>query len=413
MHLHGRFISGPAGKQVHDSHEAQMRTSQSTSPKAATLGLAVTLLCLAGCQATNTFVPPPPPEVTVAHPVTQSIADSIEFVGTLRATATVDLRARVNGYLEKIQFEDGADVQVNQELFLIEQAPYIAALDSAKAALQKAQAELQLAQSQYARMAPLVGQRAITQEELDIQAAQVETAKADVAAAQAALQTAELNLQYTVIRAPIAGHIGRHLVDIGNLIQAEQTQLAQIQSIDPIFAYFDVSESDLLRFMEMMRRRQIPDPDKNPPVLHLGLADEPDFPHEGKLDFRELGINPGTGTALRRGVFPNPNRRLLPGMFVRIRAQIGDPVPKLMVEDRAIGADQRGSFLLTVNDKSVVEYRPVKLGITSGSMRVVEEGIKATDWVIINGLQRARPGEEVKPQQTEMAAIEKESGGPE
>jgi RND family efflux transporter MFP subunit len=379
-----------------------MRTSCYAFLEAWAIAFSLVLVC--GCGPTNQLATPPPPEVTVAHPVTRDIADSIEFVGTTRATATVDLKSRVNGYLEKINFEDGADVVANQELFLIEQAPYIAALDSAKAAVQKAKAELQLAQSQYARMAPLVSQRAITQDELDIQAAQVETAKADVAAAEAALQTAELNLQYTVIRAPIAGHIGRHLVDIGNLIQAEQTSLAQIQSIDPIYVYFDVSERDLLRFMEMISSQQLPDPDKNPPVLNLGLADEPNFPHQGKLDFRELGIDPSTGTALRRGVFPNPNRQLLPGMFVRIRAQVGDPVPRLMVEERAIGADQRGSFLLTVNDKNEVEYRPVRLGIASGGMRVVEEGVKATDWVIVNGLQRARPGATVNPQQTEMAS---------
>jgi RND family efflux transporter MFP subunit len=362
------------------------------------------IVLMSGCGSTNTFVPPPPPEVTVAYPVTRNVADSIEFVGTTRATATVELRARVNGYLEKILFEDGADVVANQELFLIEQSPYLAALDSAKAALQKAQAELQLAQSQYKRMAPLVAQRAITEEELDIQAAQVETAKADVASAAAALKSAELNLQYTTIRAPIAGHIGRHLVDIGNLVQAEQTLLAEIQSIDPIYAYFDVSERDLLRFMEMIRGQQVPDPDKNPPTLHLGLANESNFPHEGKLDYRELGIHESTGTALRRGIFPNPNRELLPGMFVRIRAQVGDPKPKLLVDDRAVGADQRGSYLLVVNAENVVEYRPVRLGIESDGLRVVEDGITPKDRVVINGLQRARPGTKVQPQIAEMAA---------
>lgn len=370
----------------------------------AVTGILVLMTSLNGCGSQNTFQPPPPPEVSVAHPVTREIADSMEFIGTTRATASVDLRARVNGYLEKILFEDGADVVANQELFIIEQAPYVAALDSAKAALQKAQAELQLAQSQYRRLEPLVAQRAITAEELEIQAAQVATSQADVAAAEAALKTAQLDLQYTVIRAPLAGHIGRHLVDIGNLVEAQQTLLAEIQSIDPIYAYFDVSESDLLRFMEMLRRNELPDPEKNPPTLHLGLADEPDFPHTGKLDYRELGLNETTGTTQRRGIFANPDRRLLPGMFVRIRAQIGEPVPRLVVDERAIGADQRGDFLLVVNDENVVEYRPVRLGIDSGGMRVVEQGITAEDLVVVNGLQRARPGAEVQPQQVEMTA---------
>ena len=190
------------------------------------------------------------------------------------------------------------------------------------------------------------------------------------------------------------------MVDVGNLIQAEQTQLAIIQAIDPIYAYFDLSELDLLRFMEMLRKHELPDPSVTPPTLYLGLANEQGFPHEGKLDFRELGVDPGTGTTMRRGIFPNPDGELIPGLFARIHASIGEPVPKLLVEDRAVGTDQRGDFLLVVNDKNVVEYRPVKLGIVDGAMRVIEEGIKPTDLVIVNGVQRARPGITVNPQRT-------------
>lgn len=387
-----------------------MRTSGFRVGGAALAALAA--FFLGGCEQKNEFIPPPPPEVTVAHPVMREIADTMEFVGRTRATATVDLRARVNGYLEKIDFPDGADVSLGDQLFQIEQAPYIATVDSAKAALQKAQAELQLAQSQYRRLEPLVAQRAITTDELEIQAAQVATSNANVAAAAAALRTAELDLQYTTIRAPIAGHIGQHLVDIGNLVQAQQTLLATIQSIDPIYADFDVNERDLLRFMAMLRKRELPDPVKNPPVLRLGLENEANFPHQGTLDFRELGVDPGTGTTRRRGVFPNPNREILPGMSVRIRAQIGATASRLMVEERAIGADQRGDFLLVVNDKNVVEYRPVRLGIAVDGMRVVEEGVKIEDWVVINGLQRARPGAEVRPVQTEMGAAATLAGPP-
>jgi len=362
----------------------------------------LTLVALAGCGSSNEFKPPPPPEVTVAQPVTRELADSIDFRGKLEATATVDLRARVNGYLEKIDFADGTDVVAGQQLFQIEQAPYLAALDAAKASVLKAEATRDLAQSQYRRMEPLVAQRAITQDELDIQAAQVSTALADLAAAQAAVRTAELNLQYTIIRAPISGHIGRHLVDVGNLVQAEVTPLAVIESIDPIYAIFDVSERDLLRFRSMIRQDELPDPDQHPPVIFLKLENEREFTHEGKLAFRELGLDPGTATAYRRGLFANPNRVMLPGMSVDIRAQIGEAIPRLMVEDRAIGSDQRGNYLLVVNDKNVVEYRPVKLGIASDGMRVVEEGLQPTDWVVINGLQRARPGSEVRPERSKM-----------
>jgi RND family efflux transporter MFP subunit len=365
-----------------------------------------TALLVTGCQPKNQFVPPPPPEVTVAHPLEREVADSIEFVGTTQATATVELRARVNGYLEKIQFEDGANVDAGAPLFLIEQAPYQIALEAGRAAMQKAQSELALAQSQYRRMEPLLAQRAITPEELDVQRAQVSTANADVAAAKSAVDRAELDLKYTEIRAPIAGHIGRHLVDVGNLVLAEQTTLARIESIDPIYAVFDVSERDLLRFMKMLRDNELPDPDKNPPTLYLGLENEQGFPHAGRLDYRELGIDPRMGTAMRRAIFPNPERQLLPGMHVRIRAQIGRPKPRLMVEEGAIGTDQRGDFLLVVNDKNKVEYRLVQLGISADGMRVVEQGVGPEDWVIVSGLQRARPGAEVKPIQVEMKPVE-------
>jgi RND family efflux transporter MFP subunit len=352
-----------------------------------------------GCRKPNEFVPPPPPIVTVAHPVERPVSDSIEFVGTTQATQTVDLRARVNGYLEKILFEDGSIVKAGDELFIIEQAPYQVALDAAKAAEQKGTASLALAQSQYRRMEPLLKDSVVTKDEIEVQAAQVESSKADVAAAEAAVRKAELDLGYTKITAPITGRIGRHLVDIGNLVREEQTQLAVIQAIDPIYVYFDVSENDLLRFMAMLRNHELPDPDKNPPVLHLGLADEPGFPHEGHLDFRELNLNTETGTALRRGIFPNPGSQLIPGMFVRLQASIGAPKPRLLIEERAIATDQRGDYLLVVDDKNVVEYRPVQLGIHVDQMRVIESGINLDDWVIVNGLQRARPGAQVTPEQ--------------
>jgi RND family efflux transporter MFP subunit len=330
------------------------------------------------------------------------VADSIEFIGSTRAVATVELRSRVNGYLEQILFEDGATVKEGDLLFVIEQAPFHVALDAAKAELQRAEAALQFEQTEYRRIEPLVARKAVTQSELDTRAAELAKAQASVAVAQAAVRRAELDLAYTEIRAPISGRIGQHLVDVGSLVQAEQTLLAKIESIDPIHAYFNVSESDLLRFMRMIRENKLPDPVEHPPVLYLGLANESGFPHEGKLDFREVGLDESTGTALRRGVFPNSDHQLLPGMFVRIHAPVGKPVPRLLVEKRAIGADQRGDYLLVVNDKNVVELRLVKLGLSTDGMQVVEDGITENDWIVINGLQRARPGATVDPQRTTM-----------
>lgn len=366
--------------------------------------LLIILALIVGCRQANQLVVPPPPEVTVAQPIERQVNDTIEFVATTQPTQSVELRSQVKGYLEKILFEDGSNVKTGDLLFVIEQAPYKLALDAAKAALQKAAANQSLAESQYRRMEPLLKNGVVTQEELDVQAAQVATSKADVAAAHTTVAVADLNLSYTQIHSPINGRIGQHMVDIGNLVQAQETLLANIQCIDPIYAQFDLSENDLLRFMEMLRKHELPDPEKNPPTLHLGLPNEQGFPHDGKLDYRDLKIDQSTGTTRRRGIFPNPGWQLIPGMFVKVSASIGGPLPRLLVEDRAIGTDQRGDYLLVVNDKNVVDYRSVRLGIHVGRLRVIEDGVTKNDWIVVNGLQRARPGATVTPEKTKMTA---------
>ena len=302
---------------------------------------------VAGC-ARNVATPAPQlPQVSVASVVEREVADSDEFTGRIEAVESVDIRARVTGYLQQIHFTEGSEVRRGDLLFTIDPRPY-------QAELEKAQAALQLARAEFGRTSELVRKRVLTQSDLDVRSAELATAKANVAAAEAALTRARLDLGYTEIRAPINGRIGRHLVDIGNLVQAEQSSLGVIESIDPIYAYFNVSESDLLRFMRMLREHKLPDPEKHPPVLYLGLANEPDFPHQGHLDFRELGVDPGTGTVLRRGTFPNPQHWLIPGLFCRIRARLGEPVRRLLVEEEALGADQRGDFVLVVNEKNIV-----------------------------------------------------------
>jgi RND family efflux transporter MFP subunit len=361
----------------------------------------VGLALLFGCHKANQLVAPPPPKVTAAKPLERPVADTVEFVGTAEPTITVDLRARVGGYLRQILFKDGENVKLGQPLFVIDQAPYQVALEGALAAEEKAVASLALAESQKRRMTPLVG-TAVTQEEYDVQSAQVETAKADVAGARAAVKKARQDLGYTEIKAPVAGRIGRHMVDVGNLVQAQETPLANIQALDPIYAIFDVSESDFNKYLAMRRKNELPDPEKNPPTLHLAIADEEGFPHEGKLDYRDLVFDSQTGTTRRRAIFPNPDWQIIPGMDVRIQAQVGDPQPKLLVDERAIGTDQRGDYLLVVNDKNVVEYRMVKLGSKVGGMRAIEHGVNKNDWVIVNGLQRARPGATVNPEKTTM-----------
>ena len=364
------------------------------------LGLALAAVALIGCSKPNELVQPPPPVVTVAQPVEREVVHQLEFTGNTRATEAVDVRARVNGYLQKIEFVDGADVKAGDVLFVIEPAPFEAALDAAKAALQKAEATLSLANADLARTEPLVQRGASTAQELDVKKADVATAAADVASAKAALTQAELNLSYTQVKSPISGRVSRHMVDIGNLVQAEQTTLTRVEAFDPIHAYFAISESDVVELMAKSPGTSAASLKANPPTIYIGLTGENGYPHEGKLDFAEAGIDPQSGTQMRRAIFPNADKSLVPGMFVRVRLPVGSPAPGLMVPDRAIGMDQSGEYVLVVNDKNTVERRSVNLGLRVGNMRVVSQGLEASDWIVINGLQRARPGAPVNPERT-------------
>jgi RND family efflux transporter MFP subunit len=360
----------------------------------------VAMVAAFGCSRANEYVPPPPSAVTVAQPVEREIVHQLEFTGTTRSIEAVDVRARVTGYLQRIAFQDGAEVKAGDLLFVIEPAPFEAALDSAKAALQKAEASLVLAQADLARTEPLVNRGALTAQELDVKRADVATAQADVASAKAALRQAELDLAYTQVKSPIDGRVSRHMVDVGNLVQPGETVLTRVESYDPIHVYFSVSESDVTEFLRSNSQQDQQSLRDNPPALFMGLSGEDGFPHEGKLDFTELGVDPQTGTQMRRGEFPNPDQKLVPGLFARVRLPIGSPEPALMIPDRAIGTDQRGEYVLVVNEKKTVEYRLVKLGMRVAGMRVVTDGLQADEWIVINGLQRARPGSVVDPEQT-------------
>jgi RND family efflux transporter MFP subunit len=365
------------------------------------LSLAVVL---AGCGQANEYKEPPPPAVTVAQPASDKVVDYIEFTGTTRAVEAIRIRARVMGYLKSIEFTDGANVEAGQLLFVIEPEPFEAALALAKANVQKAEAALKLADADIQRTLPLVERKAVTEAELDVKEANRATAEAEVSAAKAAARQAGLNLGYTEIRAPISGRIGRHMVDVGNLVQAEMTELATLESFDPIHVYFSVSEGDVLRLMSLYRSGAIANFRENPPPLSLGLANEDGFPHAGTLEFADLGVDPDTGTQMRRGVFPNADGQLVPGLFVRLRMPVGDPEKQLLVSERAIGADQRGDYILVVNSENEVEYRPVKLGMLIDGMYVVKDGVAAEEWVVVNGMQYARPKSKVSPERAEKMA---------
>lgn len=365
-------------------------------------GLGVVLIA-GGCQPRNQLVQTPPPKVTVAFPIEKPVQDYFYTTGQTRAVASVQLRARVSGYLKEILFKDGDMVKKDQVLFVIDQAPYQAALDSAVAALAKAKAQLNLAEKQLQRTSALAKENAATESNLDIQQSHRESAAADVAAADAAMRQAQLNLNYTEIKAPFDGRIGRHMVDLGNLIGVGDTLLASLEAVDPIYAYFTLSEQELLTFMEGAKTGSIPVIDEtDPPMFELAIGSSDNFLFKGKLDFREFGINPQTGTTDRRAVFDNADVTLVPGLFCRLRAPIGPPKEHLLVDERAVSTDQRGKFLLVVNGDNKVELKIVKVGPLHQGLRVIESGISKTDRVVINGLQRARPETIVDPTEVPM-----------
>jgi RND family efflux transporter MFP subunit len=366
-------------------------------PPSIAVACIASVLGLSGCQQKNQYVEPPPAVVEVAQPARAIVGDQLELTGTTHVQARVDLRARVNGYLEKIHFVDGTEVKQGDLLFTIEQAPFRTKADIAAAELSKAKAGLQLAESELARARALLHRNASTMQELDIKESQRNSAAASVDSAEAALRDAELQLSYTLIRAPIDGRIGRHQLDVGNLVMPEQTLLATIESHDPIHVYFTMSDSDFLRLSRADSEVDTRATTRPSRTVQMGLGNDEGFPHTGEVDFNELGIDPETGTAMYRAVFKNPNLRLVPGLFARVRIGLGEPASRLVVPESALGTDQRGDFLLLVGPDNIVEQRSVRLGILSGGSRVVEQGLSGEEWVIVKGLQRARPGVRVQP----------------
>ncbi len=367
-------------------------------------GLAVSALgCLVlSCSGPNEYVEPPPPTVTVAPPVQKTVTDYLEFSGTSESIATVEIRARVRGYLQERLFDEGTIVSEGDLLFVIDPREYEAAVARAEASLQVARTTLGLFRARLARKQEAQKKRAVSELEVIEARAERDAGIARVAAAEAALKKAKLDLSYTQIRSPITGRAGRRLVDVGNLVGAgENTLLTTIVQFDPMYVYFDVSERDLLRIMEdTPEARTVENRDERESriALELGLANEEGFPHRGTVDYSDQGVDSSTGTLLVRGVFPNPEPMfMLPGFFARVRFPYQERENALLVTERALGRDQSGSFLLVVDDDDVVQYRSVALGARVEGMRVVESGLEPDDRVIVNGVLFARPGARVNP----------------
>jgi len=350
-------------------------------------------VCVGACKEKVSH-PPPPPTVTVVQPVERTVTDYLELAGNTQAIKTVQLVARVSGYLEKVFFQDGQFVKEGQLLFLIQQNTYQDTLRQNEAQILLQKAQLDYAEKQLVRYSNLLEQKATSQENVDNWRYQRDSARANLRAAEAARDLSKLNLSYTEVTAPFDGRIDRRLRDPGNLVgSGENTVLAAINQINPIYVYFNISDADLARLMG--EARWIPGQARAKPwPVYVGLPNEKDYPHEGRLDFASISLTPTTGTLLLRGIFPNPDGKILPGLYVQVRV----PVKKktaLLVPEVAVANDQQGSYVLIVNKKDVVERRGVKTGPPVDNLRVVEEGLNGEELVIINGLLRAAPGRQV------------------
>ncbi|MEX0677645.1 MAG: efflux RND transporter periplasmic adaptor subunit [Pirellulales bacterium] len=365
--------------------------------------LAVALVAI-GCRPTaQPTVELRPPDVTVSQPSELEVADTYYFEGYTAAVETVDVCARVNGYLEKIYFTDGADVKKDAPLFLIDPSPYEAAYKESAAELTRADVQFKRLDADLARAQKLLPKRTITQEEFDKKAADRAAVAAEKLAREAAVEQTNLDRHFCAIKAPIAGRISRTLVTVGNLVTANVTLLTTIVSMDPMYAYFDVDEPTVLKIQKASREGKVKAGRDAKSPLELGLDIDQGYPYQGTVDFVETRVDPQTGTLKVRGVFPNKDEALSPGLHARIKISLGKPYKALAVTERAIGSNQGQKFVYVVNDKNEVVARPVKLGPLHDGMRVIAEGLKADDRVIVNGMQRVRPGVTVDPKSVETA----------
>jgi membrane fusion protein, multidrug efflux system len=358
-------------------------------------------MLLTACQQQQETPAPPPPKVTVSQPIVRDIVEWDEYTGRLEAVESVEVRARVSGYLESVHFTDGAVVKTGALLFVIDPRPYQAELNRTKAALEQAVAQYERAQKDFARVQQLVKSRAVSQEEVDTRAADRRQAEEAVRAGRAAVEAAQLNVEFTQVRAPISGRISREFVTVGNLINggtADSTLLTRIVSLDPIYCYFDVDERSYLKYSRLWREGKRAASREVKIPVDLGLADETGFPRHGHLDFIDNRLDPNTGTMTGRAIFPNPDFTLVPGLFARIRLPGSGQYQALLLPDEAIGSDQTQRFAFVVNDQNTVEYRKVTLGPIIDGLRVIRDGLKPEDWVIVSGVQRVRTGARVDPQ---------------
>ncbi|MGZ4960123.1 MAG: efflux RND transporter periplasmic adaptor subunit [Methylomonas sp.] len=348
------------------------------------------------------------PNVKVAQALSQEVAEWDEYTGRVEAVNAVDVRARVSGYLEKVNFTAGAKVKQGDLLFLIDPKPYKAQLNYATAELERAKTKQELARNDQTRAENLYKAKAISTEEYDARNKGFREAAAAVNSAEANVYTAKLNLEYTEIRAPISGRIGRELITAGNLVNAagDTTLLTTIVSIDPVYVYVDADEQSVLRYRRQAQQKGKGSADLKGTPAQLAVAGETGFPHQGQLDYVAPREDTATGTITLRGVFANPDEMLSPGFFARMRVRGSAPYSAILLPDRAVGTDQAQRFVWVLGANDQVTYRQVKLGALIGQMRVISEGVQPGDWVVIEGIQKLKPGAKVTPERISLAETE-------
>jgi RND family efflux transporter MFP subunit len=354
---------------------------------------------LTSCSRTSPSAPPLL-NVTISQPHEATVTNWDEYPGHVEAVETVEIRPRVSGYIDSIHFQDGAEVKAGDLLFVIDPRSYEADLERAQADRQRAETHLELVQNDFKRAEGLRGTKAISEEEYDNRSKAVRAAEADLAAARAGEAVARINLDYTQIKAPITGRIGRRLVTAGNFVQLQgsggaATTLATIVSLDPIYCYFDADEQAYLRYRGNGSASQPADA-RNSIPCELALVNEEGYPHKGRVDFFDNEVNPATGTIRMRAVFSNENRALIPGLFTKVRLSAGPPQKTLLVPDVAIGSDQGYKFVYVVDKDNAVEVRSIETGRAHGALRSVLKGLTVQDRVVVNGLMMLRPGVKVK-----------------
>jgi RND family efflux transporter MFP subunit len=362
-------------------------------------------LVVAGCARNEAATPAAAaqqaPHVTVAQVVKRPVTDFDEFTGKFVAVERVELRPRVSGYISKVSLIAGQEVKKGDVLFTIDQRPYQAEFKRAQAELARARTQLALSKSERDRAVKLLDQHAISREEFDSRVSGSEQAEANVQAAAAAADTAALNLSWTEVRSPITGVVSREEVTEGNLVTAGQTMLTRVVSVDKIYVEFDGDEQVYLKHAALTRNGGGINKGDDSPVW-IGLADESGTPHEGKMVFIDNALDPQTGTIRARALLDNKDRRFTPGLFARVKLVGSAKYEALLVNDSAIGTDQNVRFVFALDKDNKVQYRPVKLGPLVDGLRVVREGLALGDTVVVNGLQRVRPGVQVAPERVAM-----------